>query len=73
MKEDLQAVNLAGVNLQYWFNGPSNVPDTQDALSIFAFSCLDASASLGIHQYYTLDRAKRNLKLKNSGGIPEST
>lgn len=47
MDDALKAVSIGNVNLQYWFNGPNNVPDTQDALSIFSFGCLYASASLG--------------------------
>lgn len=47
MDDALRAVSIGNVNLQYWLNGPNNVPDTQDALSIFSFGCLDASASLG--------------------------
>ena len=26
--------------MQYWFNGPENVPDNTDALSVFTFECL---------------------------------
>lgn len=34
---------LERINLQYWFNGPQNTPDTSDALSLFTMDCLDTS------------------------------
>lgn len=36
-------IDLDRINLQYWFNGPENTPDTTDALSLFTMDCLDTT------------------------------
>ena len=41
------AIDISSINLQYWFNGPSNIPDNTDALSLFTFTCVDTSPGLG--------------------------
>ena len=38
-----ETLALERINLQYWFNGPQNTPDTSDALSLFTMACLDTS------------------------------
>lgn len=39
------SIDAGRVNLQYWFNGPSDIPDAADPLSQFAMSCLDTTTS----------------------------
>lgn len=36
-------IDLGRVNLQYWFNGPRNIPNAADPLSQFSMDCLDAT------------------------------
>lgn len=40
------SIDAGRVNLQYWFNGPSDIPDAADPLSQFAMSCLDTTTSV---------------------------
>lgn len=43
MGENTTPIPLQRINLQYWFNGPENTPDTSDALSLFTMDCLDTT------------------------------
>lgn len=37
------SIDAGRVNLQYWFNGPSDIPEAADPLSQFTMICLDTT------------------------------
>ncbi|KAK9918851.1 hypothetical protein WJX75_007510 [Coccomyxa subellipsoidea] len=41
------SIDAGRVNLQYWFNGPSDIPEAADPLSQFTMICLDTTTGCG--------------------------
>ncbi|EIE21885.1 hypothetical protein COCSUDRAFT_56332 [Coccomyxa subellipsoidea C-169] len=41
------SIDAGRIKLQYWFNGPSDIPDAADPLSQFTMNCLDTTTTCG--------------------------
>ncbi len=49
------SIDAGRINLQYWFNGPSDIPDAADPLSQFTMNCLDTTTSECCNQLLSND------------------